>query len=456
MNGRMARLPLRLEPEADESLVGFLVRLAERNGRDDVPAFIASLGVPFFSFEAAASNRFDTADLTAATLVPGDRLRFMAYWRTSPRQVSFRGHPLPRSLVSTARCRVCPACLRSSSHHRIQWDLAIATVCPDHGLALLDSCPGCGVALRWSSSSPGKCACGFELARYEGVRVESSAREGVAAVHHLLGVRSDHPARLPSKMMALGPEAAISLMLNLGWYAGGGTVPFRLRLRYAGLDFATYLQRGYATIADWPNGLATLLEQAPTHPPGTGRMGTRETLVPVVAWARRLSPASTLGAFLRRELTELAYRDDADVERTSATMPERARRAPPHRTNLSDRDEESEDRDKEDQLMEETCTADDFFDRADLTWFAVLMAARMAEGPRQDGGRKLASFVENVGKKPVHRAEGLGVLSPAILDEATSDVLAFVRAENGRCFAVLGTDWLRRVLDIRHPPVGMT
>lgn len=52
-----------------------------------------------------------------------------------------------------AKPQVCPLCIHRHGYCKAIWDVALSTVCLEHGCLLIDSCKQCGQALRWNRPS---------------------------------------------------------------------------------------------------------------------------------------------------------------------------------------------------------------------------------------------------------------------------------------------------------------
>ena len=303
-------LPLRLRPESDESLVGFLVRLAARNGRQDLLPFARELGMPFSVLQAAATTRFDLGPLSAKSRVAEQRLEAMAAWSQNRRTVLFRGVRLPRAMISLSRRRVCPRCLAASRHHRSCWDVSVVTVCPDHAVRLVDRCPRCSKRLAWISPDPGRCGCGFDLAECPVTRVPEHELGGTRETFRLLGLISGSwvpsHAPVPPAILVLDTGEILSLVLHLGWYASGlGGLPRPVRDARTTDGFHVVLNQGYRIAQGWPeafqSSLANLRTGASARP---GRHGGRKEIGPLVAWLASLGEDSPIYRLVQPEVAE--------------------------------------------------------------------------------------------------------------------------------------------------------
>lgn len=264
MVGR-GRLPLRIVPIDDESIVGFLVRLAERNHEVDVLAFAQAVGIPFSVLTAAATIPFDLVPLSEASLVPVPQLRALTYWGDTRRLLNFRGHSMSLSMVTLSRRLVCPACLGEGSYHRAAWDLSLAAACPRHALLLVSSCPDCGRRLRWTDPSIRRCSYGHDLARSSARLLPSPDVEGSLGFYRLLGL-SDVPTLggcpLPQAVHILGANAAMALIFHLGWCSSDRYgMPRPTAFRYHVEELPLILGLGYRAALNWPASFHEVLSR---------------------------------------------------------------------------------------------------------------------------------------------------------------------------------------------------
>lgn len=164
----VVRLPLRCAPEADESLTGYILRLALRNHQLEPASFAAVAGVRHLPVLFPTTGQIDRLAFMAD--VPRDTLSRMGAERipsaTRKKDVLLCGVPVPRDWLSAQR-RACPRCLEEFPYHRARWDVAHVRVCGSHSCELIASCPNCGQRLGWSNSDLRRCSCGADISRRE-------------------------------------------------------------------------------------------------------------------------------------------------------------------------------------------------------------------------------------------------------------------------------------------------
>lgn len=147
-------LPRWVTPAPYEPPHGCLLRLAECNGLPGTHEVSQFTGLNVGSVRTgkdleklAALLHCDVEELTANATVHRNNARAVV------------GSQILRpgaDLTSLSVRRVCPACLKEASHHRVWWDWSFVSTCPVHCCMLVDRC-SCGNGLSWEDGSVVKC-----------------------------------------------------------------------------------------------------------------------------------------------------------------------------------------------------------------------------------------------------------------------------------------------------------
>ena len=157
----MERMPLVLRPRDLEPGHGVFVRLAARNGYDDVRLFAKAHCISYRKI--LTGHRADQIAMMAG-------LKPVMVQRCSPvmlprRKVLICGETVNLGDWSTSRRRFCPKCLQVDRHvaqtigiedrayasHRTIWDISSVLGCPSHRIKLRNRCHRCEAALGWHS-----------------------------------------------------------------------------------------------------------------------------------------------------------------------------------------------------------------------------------------------------------------------------------------------------------------
>lgn len=191
------------KPEPDESLVGYILRLTERNGYETPTVILLLAG---FDPSALHNCQFmfgEQGDLTPLSRLTGWAISTLSALRyaSAPSETSvYRyfvlGSPAQRYFINVRRPKFCPDCLRESVYCRKVWELAPVTTCPLHRCLLLDECPGCGGGISWVRSSVSACPCGYDWREALPSMVGESELGVARRVHRLcdLPVGEDFPS----------------------------------------------------------------------------------------------------------------------------------------------------------------------------------------------------------------------------------------------------------------------
>src|SRR5437879_3347465 len=123
-------------PHADESFIGYLIRLTEVN-HYETPSWIlqlAGLGSYLRKVSFAFGKSLSLTPLSQLTGVSEDELSGLSYQRSAGKRTKFSdclvfGSPAPRIGIRAHRPKVCPACLVEFGYVRKLWDLTPVTIC---------------------------------------------------------------------------------------------------------------------------------------------------------------------------------------------------------------------------------------------------------------------------------------------------------------------------------------
>jgi hypothetical protein len=191
-------------PQADESLMGYILRLTEENAYLS-PSWIfdlAGLKVDAKKGGWAVLYRegFDSLSLrkiTGLTLSEFEGLRYhlMNYGKTA----RFLTNQMPVNSVRLNSPKICPACLKEANYHRMVWDLLPFTVCPAHRLILIDKYPECDKTISWVRKKVSVCRCNFDWRYFTPSEEECHELACSQLILKLCGLSSDESLSLERK-----------------------------------------------------------------------------------------------------------------------------------------------------------------------------------------------------------------------------------------------------------------
>lgn len=105
--------------------------------------------------------------------------------------------------------RICPECLREGTpYERLLWSFRPLPICLEHGVALLDRCPACGLHARPSRLDLETCRCGFRLTETAAIVIGSGAFSSAALIQACLEGE-------PFAALDLSPAAALAWLDRL-------------------------------------------------------------------------------------------------------------------------------------------------------------------------------------------------------------------------------------------------
>jgi len=162
-NGELLR---RDPPKPDESFLGYIIRLTEKNGHDFPWWILSKAGIKDRSnkYPFLFAEDFDVKPLSKLIGVASEELKNLTYPSAGGNEplthIAF-GSIVSRRMIRMHHARVCPACIAESGYaHRI-WELAPVTACPHHGRLLLETCPACKRQISWTRKTLASCSCGY-------------------------------------------------------------------------------------------------------------------------------------------------------------------------------------------------------------------------------------------------------------------------------------------------------
>ncbi|QJR80879.1 hypothetical protein CA267_008850 [Alteromonas pelagimontana] len=143
--------PVRPRPKHDESIRGFLVRLAKRNGFFSINDIFRLLGLKYSasSLDVTDSRFRKFIEKLAPTLKCAFEMIFSPLKEATANQ-----HDDYRTVIDIAsqKPKLCPDCLCCAEPYiKASWQMVHITHCVDHSVPLIDTCPSCKKSLKWNA-----------------------------------------------------------------------------------------------------------------------------------------------------------------------------------------------------------------------------------------------------------------------------------------------------------------
>lgn len=152
------QFPIRSDAHADESGLGYCLRLAELNGA----------GLSQLKRIAGLSPNDSFRSIHAATLARLFQAESSVLMHRLPdlssKKAAIYGHRFERKgMLRIRKAQICPSCIHESGYAKDTWDIGIAVCCLIHRRYLVDRCPKCKSGICWSRFSIKWCNCGQYL-----------------------------------------------------------------------------------------------------------------------------------------------------------------------------------------------------------------------------------------------------------------------------------------------------
>ena len=246
---------LRPSPYANESLRGYLFRVADNNGLPGV-RFVFDL-VDNVTPEEEFGGRLGGGGRPLAVLcdLPG----------VVPKADGSCGglHNsacLPTRFWNTRYPRFCPACLEEFNVWQVPWELALVVACPRHNLVLVEHCSKCQQLIRWNRKHFLECDCGQSLAAIAAMSCTSGESWISATQAHLLMPKIFENPRKESELGALSLNDLSLLLMYLGGYASGiSTKPLKIAGLYRQAVAQRLVRAALSILANWPENFHSYL-----------------------------------------------------------------------------------------------------------------------------------------------------------------------------------------------------
>src|ERR1044072_4046428 len=257
------RLLITANPEADESLVGFIVRLGQLN-RYETPAWIpmmsgydpSALSNCTFLFKETHS----VAPLSYLTGVNESELASLLYppaMSTDAYECSVFGCDVPKWCLNPRRPKICPACLRNYGYCRRVWELTYVTACPEHKLLLIDECRGCEKRISWGRPGVSVCSCKYDWREASSRRVDDSELKVCRHIYPLCGLPAGDPDLRCEGSSPLDELKLGGLLSTLSFFAAQhtGKLDTKARVTHTGRrneEVHRLLVQAISVFEDWP------------------------------------------------------------------------------------------------------------------------------------------------------------------------------------------------------------
>jgi hypothetical protein len=266
------KLLVRPKPRSDESFMGYILRLTERNGYLTPSWILEASGLQHKQLHKSSflihGKRESLTPLARLLGVDIDDLTQITYKSVRGAEHSdlydFFGQPVRQYLIRPARPKICPGCLSGSQHCRRVWEFTAVTTCPKHKRQLIGECPRCNKRLSWTRKSVALCSCEFDLHESPAARASERELKLSSHIYRLCGL----PASGSNQNKLSGPASKLSLndfLTALFFVAGqskgiSAATSKNLAVKGTDRDLHDRLTEAFSVFEEWPNNYFRFLE----------------------------------------------------------------------------------------------------------------------------------------------------------------------------------------------------
>lgn len=259
-------VPLRLDIAPDESLTGYLARLAEHNAYDRSTWIVLEAGEKSLNMTSWRAESLPA--LSQLIGLPLDVVVERTYLNNGG-QCNFFGQWVPRALLDCVDQKFCPDCLREHGYHSALFDLAPVWACLLHQRRLSKLCPACGTPIYWGA--PGLLACPncrADLRRAKTDHLHPNTLTGLVALARRAGFTHHHSAipadgAMPLSLSHLSLGEFIELLLGFASYSGhlDSNGSFLNVLSRSRNELHLALRSGWNVLRQWPSSFHDFLRR---------------------------------------------------------------------------------------------------------------------------------------------------------------------------------------------------
>jgi hypothetical protein len=287
----VGRLLISAKPYQDESFMGYVIRLSEKNWYERSSWILKMAGFNCMQIHQSCAFVFRPGGgitaLSQLTGVDEGDLFQLTYPKASlsgsDSSYLFFGQPVIQYLIQPARPKVCTMCLLDSAYCRRVWDLSLVTACPLHRCMLINQCPKCRRRISWVRNQVSSCPCGFDWREAAVSPVEEDTLNLVRHIHSLCGLsaNSRYPpgdGNSPASALDLGSLSS-AVIFMAGQYQGlTRSTGKHLAEEWRISELHGSLSAAYSVFENWPHNYYRFLDwrraQEGNIAPGDTRLKT--------------------------------------------------------------------------------------------------------------------------------------------------------------------------------------
>jgi hypothetical protein len=146
------KIPFHPMPHHGELFKGYNIRLASRNGRDELKDFVGAfeINANLKGLYVVGSEKYDEFIRVLATSLEVDVEYLSAFFKDEKSKQMMDW--LSVKHMAIRRPSICPSCVAKNGYLKADWHLYYATHCKVHECKLWKYCPRCGHEFNWRGS----------------------------------------------------------------------------------------------------------------------------------------------------------------------------------------------------------------------------------------------------------------------------------------------------------------
>lgn len=265
------KLLVTAKPEADESFMGYILRLTELNNYEN-PSWILKI-VELDDTEQSETYGFlsrpdryltHMSKITSVSQLELSKIIYPVIETSNNTSLcTFFGHLLPKYVIRFKHPKICPSCLLENPYCRRIWELSIVTTCPIHKCLLIDECPRCEKHITWNRKEVSVCSCNFDWREAPHLSVKESELKVTDHVYRLCGLPDNKSGRPDQNSVQLLPlkDLLTALFFIAGQYQGISSATSKQLIKGArNKDFHALFTKAYRVFENWPNNYYQFLD----------------------------------------------------------------------------------------------------------------------------------------------------------------------------------------------------
>ncbi len=245
-------MQIHLEPFADEALHSYLLRLANGYGLQSSKQLLKAVNLK-------PRLAYDQQQLRALADEFGLSLDVL----TAMNPTNEASTPILSLKYQRSGCSpICSQCIGEADYVRARWDHELISACTQHGVLLLDTCPGCGDSITRERESITHCLhCNFSFAN---AKATPSEDFDLAISALIAGTVSKARGLLPEALQSGSPPPDIAdfltyLACHIQSTPGSGRTGKTPRPRTI-QESRDLLRRAWSALEYWPAGVNCFIE----------------------------------------------------------------------------------------------------------------------------------------------------------------------------------------------------